>query len=198
MNSEEAKYGKIDLILGPMFAGKTSELIRRLKRYEIAEKPILLIKYFEDTRYNSGNGELLTHNKTSYEAVSASNLLGEEFQIREKNRIEKADVIGIDEGQFFKDLPQFSQEMVKAGKIVIISALSGTYQQKPWPVISTMIPYADEISFLQAVCTNCKIRDAAFSMRISDEKDVKIIGGKGKYEPRCGLCYNEKNGQLEV
>lgn len=187
------RRGTITLILGPMCAGKTSEMFRLLDKYEIAGKTTILIKYDKDTRYNSRENEVITHNKNSRVAWPRKSLLDA------VSNIVNPSVIGIDEGQFFEDLPEFCEEMVNKGKIVIVSALSGDYQRKPWPVVSAMIPLADEISFLKAICMHCKEDKAAFSHRIGNETSIELIGGTDKYEPLCGTCYgNQKKSNNPV
>ncbi len=186
--TEIINVGEIQLIIGPMFSGKTSELIRRISRYSIAQKKCIIIKYVKDTLYplTNENKQLRTHDYKIHEAVSTS-LLNE---LDKSEIIKKYDIIGIDEGQFFEDLHSFTQTMCDVyGKIVIIAALSGTFQKKPWDSISNIIPLANKISFFKAVCCRCHKDGAAFTHRRSSEKEIQVIGGLEKYWPVGSKCY---------
>lgn len=177
--------GQIQLILGPMFSGKSTELIRRISRYTISEKKCVIIKYSKDNRYSNHDDKLYTHNKEIHEAISTHSLTnGLSIQIKEEY-----DVIGIDEGQFFTDLDVFCEEMCNHGKIVIIAALSGTFQRKSWKSVSNIIPLANEISHLTSICHKCKKDGASFTYRISQEEEITVIGGIEKYWAVCNKCY---------
>eukprot|EP01132_Coremiostelium_polycephalum_P003891 gene3891-4857_t len=178
--------GRIQIIFGPMFSGKTTELIRRIKRFNFANKKCLVIKYSRDTRYNTKEvetGQLFTHDRQNYEAYPCTEL--------NKARIhaQEFDVIGIDEGQFFPDVASFSEELANQGKVVIISALDGTFQRKPWPSMIELISKAEDITKLNAVCMVC-YQDGAFSKRIVPDDTVELIGGSDKYISVCRNCYN--------
>ncbi|XP_023339762.1 thymidine kinase, cytosolic isoform X3 [Eurytemora carolleeae] len=171
--------GKVQLILGPMFSGKSTELIRRLKRYQVAKYEVLIIKYAKDVRYDE-NG-ISTHDRQTLPAVAATTL---------KPLTAKAtayDVIGIDEGQFFPDI-SWVEEMANMGKIVLVAALDGTFQRKPFSNIMDLIPLAEGVTKLSAVCMNC-FGDAAFTKRTSQEESLEVIGGADKYMAVCRKCY---------
>jgi len=102
--------------------------------------------------------------------------------------IEEYEVIGIDEGQFFPDLVSFAEEAANLGKIVIVSALDGTFQRKPFGSVLDLIPMSESVVKLNAVCMQCQ-QDAAFSLRTSDESSVEVIGGADKYHAVCRKCY---------
>ncbi|KAL9642486.1 hypothetical protein ABK040_011053 [Willaertia magna] len=172
--------GHIQLILGNMFAGKTSELLRRLRRYQIAQKECILIKYIKDDRYSKDN--VSTHDLVQEQAIPTDNL----FKI--SNKIQNYDVIGIDEGQFFPDLIEFCEAAANGGKIVIVSALDGTFQRKPFGDVLQLIPLAESIVKLKAVCMVCG-NEAAFSKRLTDEQQTEVIGGSDKYIAVCRKCY---------
>lgn len=89
----------------------------------------------------------------------------------------------------FPDLVSFSEEMANKGKTVIIAALDGTYQRKPFGHVLELIPLAESVIKLSAVCMGCCKRDAAFSHRISSEKQVEVIGGADKYVALCRACH---------
>eukprot|EP00055_Hartaetosiga_balthica_P007150 m.24196 g.24196 ORF g.24196 m.24196 type:complete len:231 (-) comp5628_c0_seq1:360-1052(-) len=174
--------GSIHLIFGPMFSGKSTELIRRMKRYSIADHDCVVIKYSKDTRYGDG---VRTHDSQHLSAVACSKL--EEIM----DSLDDIDVIGIDEGQFFPDVVSFSETMANLGKHVIIAALDGTFQRKPFNNILELVPLAEKVVKLNAVCMQCKNEEAAFSKRIGAETEVEVIGGTDKYLAVCRECYNE-------
>jgi len=172
--------GQIQLILGPMFSGKSTELIRRLKRYQVAQYEVLIIKYAKDLRYDEKG--IATHCGQTLPAMAADRL----GDLQDKAR--DFDVIGIDEGQFFPDVVSWCEEMANRGKIVLVAALDGTFQRKPFQDILSLIPLSEDVSKLHAVCMVC-FQDAAFSKRISNEDGVEVIGGADKYMAVCRQCY---------
>jgi thymidine kinase len=173
------KFGEIQLIIGPMFSGKSTELLRRIDIYNISNRRCILVKYFKDTRYSESM--ISTHNKQTKDAIPASNI-SEIFDI-----LMDYDVIGIDEGQFFNDILEV-EKLANNGKIVIIAALDATFQRLPFNKICELIPRCEKLTKLNAVCIDC-YSPASFSKRITDEKEVEIIGGKEKYKPVCRRCY---------
>src|SRR5690349_15640390 len=90
------------------------------------------------------------------------------------------DVVGIDEGQFFPDTTQFCELLAQRGKIVIVAALDGTFERKPFGAVLELLPLAETVTKLSAVCMGC-YRPAAFSKRLGAETEVKVIGGADKY-----------------
>ncbi|KAK7930247.1 hypothetical protein WMY93_006642 [Mugilogobius chulae] len=100
----------------------------------------------------------------------------------------KACVIGIDEGQFFPDTVPFAEEMANLGKIVIVAALDGTFQRKAFGNILSLVPLAESVVKLHAVCMQC-YKEAAYTKRIGAEKEVEVIGGADKYQAVCRKCY---------
>ncbi|KAK3705178.1 hypothetical protein QZH41_013974 [Actinostola sp. cb2023] len=173
--------GQIQVIFGPMFSGKTTELLRRIKRYQVANHRCLVVKYDMDTRYNI-NG-IATHDRQTLAATACSVL----YSI--KKQALKSSVIGIDEGQFFPDVVEFAEEMASEGKTVIIAALDGTFQRKAFGNILNLVPIAESVVKLNAVCMNC-YKDAAFTKRLGQDKRVEVIGGSDKYMSVCRDCYS--------
>eukprot|EP01133_Synstelium_polycarpum_P005881 gene5881-6803_t len=158
-----------------MFSGKTTELIRRIKRFNLANKKCLLIKYSKDTRYNNGVNDsslLYTHDN----AFPCSELKEAE------SRAADFDVIGIDEGQFFADVVPFSEQLANQGKTVIVAALDGTFQRRPFGSVLDLVPKAENITKLTAVCMIC-YKDASFTRRIVEDDTVELIGGADKLIP---------------
>lgn len=181
--------GSIQVIFGPMFSGKTTELIRRLKRYQVANHKCLIIKYANDTRYV--NNGLSTHDKQTLPAVAA-------IHLTELTKLAlEYSVIGIDEGQFFPDTVEFCEDMANFGKIVIVAALDGTYQRKPFGNILQLVPLAEHVIKLTAVCMNC-YKEAAYTKRKGSETAVEVIGGADKYMAVCRSCYIENETRLSA
>ncbi|XP_021374444.1 thymidine kinase, cytosolic-like [Mizuhopecten yessoensis] len=172
--------GQIQLIIGPMFSGKTTELMRRMKRYQIANYKCLVIKYSKDDRYEKEG--LATHDRQTLPAVAAERLADMEVLGESYN------VIGVDEGQFFPDVVSFCDNMAENGKIVIVSALDGDFQKKGFGDILNLVPLAESVIKLSAVCMKCS-GEGTFTKRKGQEKEVEVIGGADKYLAVCRMCF---------
>ncbi|KAK3607427.1 hypothetical protein CHS0354_035121 [Potamilus streckersoni] len=172
--------GHIQVIFGPMFSGKTTELIRRLKRYQIANYKCLIIKYAKDDRYSKEG--IATHDRNTLPAIPSEKLSDL------KHEAEQYDVIGIDEGQFFPDVVSFSDQMADRGKIVIIAALDGTFQRKGFGDVLQLVPIAESVIKLSAVCMKCN-NEGHFTRRKTQETSVEVIGGTDKYLAVCRACF---------
>lgn len=179
--SESKNKGRIELILGPMFSGKSTRLIEVIRKYTYKAKKTIMIKFFGDKRY-SEKSEVVTHDLIKYDSIDCKNLT-DSFEI-----IKNYDVIGIDEGQFFPDLVEVSEKLALLNKIVIISALNGDFRMEPFPVISRIISKADKIKLLKAYCFNCH-KDAKFSLRIVQSNETVLIGAGEAYKPACRKCH---------
>jgi len=174
--------GHIQVIFGPMFSGKTTELMRRMKRYTWANKRCQVIKYKKDTRYDSSMAS--THDLQKMSAWGCDNL----SELRDED-LDGLDVIGIDEAQFFEGAVEFADKWASRGKVVIVAALDATFERRPFGRILELIPIAEQVQKLTAVCMACR-RDASFTKRIdTSEKAVEVIGGADKYESRCRECF---------
>jgi thymidine kinase len=179
------KLGNIQLILGCMFSGKTSELIRRIKRYNSIQKKILFVNYIEDTRYNNDENDsfnnIYTHDKIGCEGIYLDKLHSL------INKVDEYDVFVINEGQFFEDIYNVSIELCeKHGKDVLICGLDGDFKRQTFKNnLLNLIPYADTVEILTAYCSICKDETPArFSKRITDETEQKVIGSTN-YIPVC-------------
>ena len=177
--------GQIQVIFGPMFSGKTTELVRRVKRYQIANHSCLLIKYDQDVRYDEDN-RVSTHDQQKMSAVPCHKLSSMKKKAMDYN------IIGIDEGQFFSDIVEFCEELANKGKTIIVAALDGTFQRQAFGNVLSLIPLAENVVKLNAVCMNC-FKDAAFTMRLGSETKIEIIGGAEQYWSVCRECYNLPN-----
>ncbi|XP_006635214.1 thymidine kinase, cytosolic [Lepisosteus oculatus] len=179
-NSPRRMRGQIQVIFGPMFSGKSTELMRRVRRFQIAQYKCLLVKYSKDNRYSDSG--VATHDRRTMEAVPAS-------QLRDIYQLAlDCAVIGIDEGQFFPDTVEFCEELANMGKTIIVAALDGTFQRKAFGNILNLVPLAESVVKLNAVCMEC-FREAAYTKRLGAEKEVEVIGGADKYHAVCRACY---------
>lgn len=171
----------IQLIIGPMFSGKTTELLRRLQRAMIAGKKVILLRPTIDTRETITHDELKSTGKIPQIAIS--NL--KDFDSNDY------DYIGIDEGQFFLNLAENVNNWATNGKHIIVAGLDATSELIPFEEIIQLIPFCEEVIKLNAVCTKCGSDFGAFTKFIGQQKKDKIlVGGKGLYEARCRKCWH--------
>ena len=177
----ESGEGRIELILGPMFSGKSTRLIELIRKYVYKAKKTIMIKFFADKRY-SEKSEVVTHDLIKYDSIDCKNLR-DSYDI-----IKNYDVIGIDEGQFFPDLVEVCEELALQKKIIIIAALNGDFRMEPFPVISRIISKADKIKLLKAYCFHCH-KDAKYSLRIVQSNETVLIGAGEAYKPACRECH---------
>ena len=180
--------GSIELVLGPMFAGKSTELARRMRRHTAAQRRCLVLKYAKDVRYSQEC--MTTHDQTKVGAVPVCRLAEVDAMVRD------FDVVGIDEGQFYEDLVEYCEAWANAGKMVIVAALDGTFQRKAFNRVLELVPLAEDVRKLKAVCCVCH-KDAAFTLRIGDETELEVIGGAEKYLATCRACYIRGSGGPE-
>jgi len=177
--------GQIQLIIGPMYSGKSTELQLRCKRYIHARKKVMMIKHKSDDRYDGAN-EIVTHDQVRCKAIACNKLSELSTQIGDDYEI-----YGIDEGQFFDpiDLIEFCETNAFYGKIIIIAALDANYKRQPFRGIANLIPKAEKVTKLQAICMDCG-KDASFTKRLDSNNSVEIeIGGSDKYKSVCRECY---------
>ena len=104
------------------------------------------------------------------------------------SELESVDVVGIDEGQFFPDLVEFADRAGNEGKRVIVAALDATFEREAFGDVCRLLPVAEQVTKLSAVCTACGA-DAAFTLRTTGETEVEVIGGAEMYTPRCRACF---------
>ncbi len=179
--SHELEEGTIELIIGPMFSGKSTRLIGLIRKYSYKAKKTIMIKFFADNRY-SEKSEVVTHDLQKYDSINCKNLK-DHFE-----ELKKYDVIGIDEGQFFPDLVEVCQELALLKKTIIVAALNGDFRMEPFPVVANLIPRADKIKLLNAYCFKCH-KDAKFTLRIVQSNETVLIGAGEAYKPACRECH---------
>ncbi|KAF6145036.1 hypothetical protein GIB67_013387 [Kingdonia uniflora] len=193
METVRMASGEIHVIVGPMFAGKTTALLSRIQSERDRGRSVAVIKSDKDTRY--GLDSIVTHDGVKLPCWPLPDLLS----FKHKFGIEayrKLDVIGIDEAQFFEDLYDFCCEAAdQDGKTIIIAGLDGDYLRRRFGSVLDIIPLADSVTKLTARCELCGKR-ASFTFRKTDETKAELIGGADKYMPVCRQHY--VNGQAAV
>ncbi|KAJ7964730.1 Thymidine kinase [Quillaja saponaria] len=185
--------GEVHVIVGPMFAGKTTALLRRMKSEGSNGRNVAMIKSSKDTRYAIDS--IVTHDGAKFPCWALPNLLS----FREKygdEAYEKLDVIGIDEAQFFEDLYDFCCKAADHdGKTVVVAGLDGDYLRRSFGSVLDIIPLADTVTKLTARCELCGKR-AFFTLRKTEEKKTELIGGADVYMPVCRQHY--VNGHVVI
>nr|ACU23150.1 unknown [Glycine max] len=178
--------GEVHVIVGPMFAGKTTALLCRIESELNAAKNVVLLKSSKDTRYAIDS--VVTHDGIKFPCRALPDLLS----FREKHgddAYQKLDVIGIDEAQFFEDLYEFCCKAAdEDGKTVIVAGLDGDYLRRSFGSVLHIIPLADSVTKLTARCELCGKR-AFFTLRKTEQRETELIGGADLYMPVCRLHY---------
>tara|TARA_B100001057_G_C22693727_1_gene888855 strand:+ start:71 stop:646 length:576 start_codon:yes stop_codon:yes gene_type:complete len=177
--------GYLKIILGCMYSGKTSSLIRIYKYNKIAGIKTEVINYIDDNRYDPV--KMSTHDGIKIDCLKFKNL--NELFNKESDLIEKTDSFIINEGQFFNDLYDVVNKLVNEyNKVVYVGGLDGDFKMKKFGQILDLIPISDSVEKLTAICSLCK-KKAAFTKRITKETVQTMIGGADKYIPVCRNCH---------
>ena len=177
------QHGRIEVICGSMFSGKTEELIRRLKRARIARQRVEIFKPSIDTRYS--DDDVVSHDSnavasTPVDSARSIVLLSSE-----------AEVIGIDEAQFFDEsLVEVCTQLADSGKRVIVAGLDMDFQGVPFGPMPALCAVAEEVTKVHAICVRCG-NLAYVSHRIVADKERVLLGEQNQYEPLCRCCYNK-------
>ncbi|WP_035358724.1 thymidine kinase [[Acholeplasma] multilocale] len=194
LNSNNGKkLGWIELITGCMFAGKTEEFIRRLRRHDYAKRNVIAFKPIIDQRYSVNS--IASHSGTmlpSFPIATTADLRAV-FEIENQKR--KIDVVGIDEVQFLdEEIVSFIDELANMGVIVIVTGLDKDFRSEPFKNVDKLLPLAEYVDKVTAICHNCG-NFANRTQRIIDGKPAKadspivLVDGKDSYEARCRNCY---------
>ena len=166
----------LHIIMGNMFSGKTSEMIRRLKRYNVIGKRIVVINSQKDTR--SSEEVLRTHDNVTFKCIKTNDLT--------EIHIDDADIIAIDEAQFFHGLKTFIERALEIDKTILIAGLDGDYKQRKFGELLDCIPLADDITKLSAMCMDCLDgTQGPFTKRIVKSKKLELVGGDDMYKAVC-------------
>ncbi|VEU59697.1 thymidine kinase [Mesomycoplasma neurolyticum] len=178
--------GMIEVITGPMFSGKSDELLKRIRILKYANIETLVIKHKFDKRFS--DEEIISRTGAKVKAKSASNI--EEIKKLFNPRIHQA--IAIDEAQFFqKDLVNFINEKADQGIRIIVSGLDMDYLRRPFGIMPQILAIAEHITKLQAICLQCK-KAASTTFRKTKSNALKVLGDVDEYEARCRNCHIQK------
>lgn len=173
--------GWIEVIAGCMFSGKTEELIRRLRRAQIARQKVKIFKPKIDDRYSKSS--IVSHSEQSLPSILIDDIS------EAKNLIEDAQVIGIDEAQFFsQDVVQLCNELANSGKRVIVAGLDQDYRGNPFEPMPQLLAIAEYITKTLAICVVCG-NPADKTQRKSVSKERVVVGASDIYEARCRKCH---------
>ena len=173
--------GRIEVIVGPMFSGKSEELIRRLKRARIARQRVACYKPDIDLRYH--RTAIASHSDQTYEACTVANV--ERLKAELFPHLQEIDVIGIDEAQFFDEaIIPLTVELVHLGKRLIIAGLDTTFTAEPFGPLPALMAIADQVTKLSAVCMVCG-QPAIHTQRLGQSQELVVVGAAGLYEARC-------------
>src|SRR5215467_12554318 len=174
--------GWIEVICGPMFSGKSEELIRRLRRAMIARKRVEVFKPLIDDRYSAA--EIVSHADSRMNSIVVNDAAG----IME--RIDwRSEVVGIDEGNFMgPGLVEAAQRLADSGKQVIIAGLDTDYMGRPFAPIPDLLAHAESITKTLAICVRCG-NPAKHTQRLRGSDDLIVVGAADMYEARCRRCF---------
>ncbi|MEC9490632.1 MAG: thymidine kinase [Halanaerobiales bacterium] len=185
------KSGWIEVITGPMYCGKSEELIRRLRRVKIAKQKIKVFKPVIDNRYNKN--DVVSHSGDSIEAVPVDH----PEEILEKIN-DSIDVVGIDEAQFFhQDIVEICEDLADSGTRVIAAGLDRNFRGEPFGPMPELMARAEYVDKLHAICIQCG-EPASRTQRLIDgepaayDDPVVLIGAQEVYEARCRSCHAVK------
>ncbi len=182
MDIVTGNLGWIEAICGPMFSGKSEELMRRLRRAMIARKRVQVFKPAIDQRYSSD--EIVSHNDLRMKSQV----------IQEASDIlplldPRTEVVGIDEANFFgPDLAPVATELADSGKQVMIAGLDTDYMGRPFPPMPELLSLAESITKTLAICMRCG-NPAKHTQRLVESNDLIVVGASGMYEARCRRCF---------
>ena len=180
----KANMGYLEIILGPMFAGKTTKLIEKYRECIFLMKKVCVINYEEDKRYD--DVKLSSHDLVKIDSTNLKNI----SDIFSNDEIMKAEIFLINEGQFFPDLYFSVKKLVdELNKTVYVYGLDGDYKREKFGEILDLIPICNKVKKLTALCNMCKDGTKAyFTKRITNEKEQKVIGNDN-YIAVCRNCY---------
>jgi thymidine kinase len=183
--------GWIEVVVGSMFSGKSEELIRRLRRAQIARQQVQIFKPAVDDRY--AEDHIVSHSALripSESAASAADLLAKVRPTTE--------VVGIDEGQFFDaELPAVATTLAARGVRVIVAGLDQDYLGKPFEPMPQLLAIAEYITKTRAICMVCG-NPANHTQRLVVSRDRVLLGAQGTYEARCRRCFDPTLGQRQA
>lgn len=185
--------GKLEVICGSMFSGKSEELMYRLRRAEYAKKKVLTIKHELDNRKSYSC--IVSHGGNTREAYPLGSC-EDSIKTLEELVDKSIDVVGIDEIQFFPEKAiSVIHKWLAQGTRVIVAGLDLDFRGEPFGIVPTLLAMADEVAKLRAICTSCA-SEANFSQRLINgspagyDDETILVGGEECYEPRCRSCFS--------
>jgi thymidine kinase len=177
------QHGWIEVVTGSMFSGKSEELIRRLRRAQIAKQKVQIFKPVIDNRY--GGGHIVSHSEMRIPSEDVRT--SDELVARVRDDTE---VVGIDEGQFFDaNLPAACNSLADRGKRVIVAGLDQDYLGRPFEPMPQLLAIAEYITKTLAICVVCG-DPANNTQRLVASSDRVLVGASGLYEARCRRCFD--------
>jgi thymidine kinase len=178
--------GRIEVICGSMFSGKTEELIRRLKRALLARQRVQAFKPRIDTRYDLSR--IVSHGAVAVDAVAVATSASLEARVDEET-----DVVAIDEAQFFDvGIVDVCERLANSGVRVIAAGLDQDYLGRPFAPMPELMAIAEEVTKVRAVCSLCG-NPASRSQRLLPEATTVLVGGSETYEARCRACFEPRD-----
>ena len=203
MTTSSTHSGYLELIIGPMFSGKTSRIVEIYNQCKFCNISVAVINHSIDNRYDEE--QLSTHDQIKIpcikteklfdiwaEHISLEDSIEKIPRIKDKFKIVTSSVILINEGQFFPDLFEFVNKLLVEGKKVYVCGLDGDFERKKFGAILDLIPLCDKVNKLSSLCSLC--RDGTpgiFSMRLTQETQQTVVGSEN-YIPVCRECYEKK------
>jgi len=191
--------GRLDLMIGSMYSGKSSALLRKLSQFSDIGEKVLYINHSIDTRSNSDYSthcKLINGSELTFDSMKIQSFKDFRYSKVYDGINKKYSIVGIDEAQFFDEsLIDFVLYLVETLDIyVIVVGLDGTFERKPFGNILNLIPYCDNLTKLHAICKSCysdkkEIVTAIFSLRTVKNKDQVLVGAEDSYIPVCRECY---------
>ena len=181
----QANQGWIEVIVGSMFSGKSEELIRRLRRAQIARQRVQIFKPSMDTRYTETH--IVSHSEMRIPSTAAASARALLEQVAADT-----EVVGIDEGQFFDfELPAICNTLADQGKRVIVAGLDQDYLGRPFEPMPQLLAIAEYITKTLAICMVCG-NPANHTQRLVPSEDRVLLGAQGTYEARCRRCFDPR------
>lgn len=182
MDFVSGNLGWIEVICGPMFSGKSEELMRRLRRAMIARKRVQVFKPIIDTRYS--NDEIVSHNEIRMKSETITGVSGILKQLDWRT-----EVVGIDEANFLgQELVDVATQLADSGKQVIVAGLDTDYMGRPFPPMPDLLTLAESITKTLAICMRCG-NPAKHTQRLFESDHLIVVGAAGMYEARCRRCF---------
>jgi thymidine kinase len=183
LERQSSDSGWIEIITGSMFSGKSEELIRRLRRAQIARQKVQIFKPAIDLRYSDQH--IISHS----EMKMASQLVKSASEILAAVEID-ANVVGIDEGQFFdQELVRVANILADQGKRVIVAGLDMDYLGRPFEPMPLLLAVAEDITKTRAICVRCG-SPATYTQRLIESRERVVVGAADAYEARCRGCFD--------